>query len=438
MLELRQRQRPLSEIAQAERAVLPLRGSNLRLQASTEPEIILSGPSETGKTIAALTHLDTLARATPHMAGAIVRKVRADMDSTVLKTWRERVLRPDVRIYGGEKPEWFGYPSGARIYVGGIDRPGSVLSGELDMAVVNQAEELALADWEILTTRTTGRAGHLAHPQLIGDCNPGPPLHWIKQRAQIGQILLWESRHEDNPILFTDDGAITEQGQRTLSRLDALTGVRKQRLRFGLWVQAEGAVYDFDPAIHVIDAMPEGWEAWRKVRAVDFGFTNPFVCQWWAIDGDGRAYLYREIYMTGRTVRAHAANINQFEVISNTITDHDAEDRATLEESGIYSMPAKKEISVGIQKVQERLAQAADGIPRLFILRGALVERDESLAEAHKPVCTEQEFESYSWPKGADGRAVKEVPIDLNNHGMDAMRYMVMHEENPIGQLFYE
>jgi predicted transcriptional regulator len=39
---------------------------------------------------------------------------------------------------------------------------------------------------------------------------------------------------------------------------------------------------------------------------VDFGYTNPFVMQWWAEDPDGRLYLYREIYRTRRLVEDHA------------------------------------------------------------------------------------------------------------------------------------
>jgi hypothetical protein len=34
------------------------------------------------------------------------------------------------------------------------------------------------------------------------------------------------------------------------------------------------------------------------------------------------------------------------------------------------------------------------------------------------------------WPKGIDGRPVKETPVDLDNHGMDAMRYAVMAIDN--------
>jgi hypothetical protein len=37
------------------------------------------------------------------------------------------------------------------------------------------------------------------------------------------------------------------------------------------------------------------------------------------------------------------------------------------------------------------------------------------------------------WPKGADGKAIKEVPVDLYNHGMDCARYAVMKMDGAIG-----
>ncbi len=416
-----------ARIAADNKPLLSFRGSGLAIQSLDAPEFIISGPSETGKTIAALARLHRLAQTYSRSQWAIVRKVRHDMDGTVLQTWRRIIIGSGVTVFGGERPDHYDYPNGSRVWVGGMDRPGSTLSGERDGVYVNQAEELTLHDWETITTRTTGRAGNASFGQTFGDCNPGPPGHWIKHRPQ---IKLLESRHQDNPILFDDAGNITEQGQRTMTVLDALTGVRRERLRFGRWVQAEGAVYDFDEAVHLIDAMPEGWQDWRKVRAIDFGYTNPFVCQWWAIDGDGRMYLYRELYRTRRTVKVHAEQINALgvgEICEATIADHDAEDRATLSENGIGTSAANKPIGVGIQKVQERLKLAGDGKPRLFILRDALIERDEDLDRLRKPTDTRAEFGVYLWPKGADGKAVKEIPVDADNHGMDAMRYAVMY-----------
>src|SRR5690606_16389199 len=128
-------------------------------------------------------------------------------------------------------------------------------------------------------------------------------------------------------------GEITEQGRRTLAVLDALTGVRYQRLRKGKWVSAEGQIYEtFGPAIHLVNRfdIPQDW---RRIRVIDFGMRHPFVCQWWAIDPDGRMYMYREIFMTNRTVRRHSEQIKSLsegERIEATICDHDAEDRETL------------------------------------------------------------------------------------------------------------
>ena len=160
----------------------------------------------------------------------------------------------------------------------------------------------------------------------------------------------------------------------------------------------------------------------RRFRVIDFGFTNAFVCQWWYADNDDRLCLYREIYHTQRTVKVHCETINRFsESIEQTICDHDAEDRATLEENGIPNIAANKTVSVGIQKVQERLVVADDGKPRIFIMRDSIVEVDQSLVDAKKPWCTEQEISDYVWKKD------KEEPVKENDHGCDSIRYGVMH-----------
>ncbi|GAG00042.1 unnamed protein product, partial [marine sediment metagenome] len=159
-------------------------------------------------------------------------------------------------------------------------------------------------------------------------------------------------------------------------------------------------------------------------RVIDFGFTNAFVCQWWAVDGDGRMYMYREIYHTQRTVKTHSAAIQRFdEQIQQTVCDHDAEDRATLYENGITNIAANKAVSVGIERVIERLSIAGDEKPRIFILRDSVVEIDQSLVDAKKPWCTEQEFADYVW----SNKANKEAPVKENDHGMDALRYIVAH-----------
>jgi phage terminase large subunit len=391
------------------------------------PECICSGPAETGKTLAALHKIDAIAWKYPKAHIAMIRKTRQSMDASVLKTYEDKVKHPDIYTYGGHKPQWYDYPNKSRIIIAGMDNPNKVLSAEYDVIYVNQAEELTLDDWEKLLTRTTGRAGHVPNPQVLGDCNPGPANHWILQRKQQKNVAFLESRHEDNPTLFNPEtGEITEQGRRTMAVLDSLTGVRYQRLRLGKWVSAEGQIYDnYDAAIHLIDRfdIPDDW---RRIRVIDFGLVHPFVCQWWAIDGDGRLYRYREIYITGRTVATHAKLINELsegEKIEATICDHDAEDRQTLAENGIPNIAAKKDVLQGIGKVQDRLSIQDDGRPRLYFLRDSLVEVDQSLSELHLPICTEDEIDNYIWKNSA----IKEVPVKENDHGVDCVRYGVMY-----------
>ena len=81
--------------------------------------------------------------------------------------------------------------------------------------------------------------------------------------------------------------------------------------------------------------------------------------------------------------------------------------------------------------MQRRLRPAGDGKPRLFVFPDALVERDPALVEAKLPTCTAEEFDGYVWPKGQDGRAIKEVPVDVDNHGMDQRRTSSDHARPP-------
>lgn len=423
-------------------------GGGLTLWKCKDPEVIISGPAETGKTRTALEKLDAFMWKYPGSQAIVVRKTYKSLKTSVLLTFEKKVLgawdptandgegvfdqrKTPILKLGGEHVEGYLYPNGSHIYLGGMDVPDKVLSSEWDVVYVNQAEELTLNDWEIITTRTTGRAGNMPYAQVMADCNPAPPTHWIRSRADKGRLKFIESRHEDNPVLFDPTThLINEQGRRTMEVLKNLTGVRYLRLYLGKWAAAEGVIYeDFDREVHLINPFPIPAD-WVKFRAIDFGYTNPFVCQWWALDPDGRLYLYREIYMTHRLVEDFARQINTLshnERIRTTIADHDAEDRATLERYGIPTEAAMKAVSLGIQAVQVRLRKAGDGKPRLFIMAGALVEADPILLNDKKPVCTEQEVESYIWIPTKDGKLNKEAPLKENDHGMDPMRYMVAY-----------
>jgi PBSX family phage terminase large subunit len=406
-------------------------GAARELWTDHRDEVLISGPAGTGKSRACLEKIHAVCLRWPGARALIVRKTRESLTETALVTFEEKVLPAHSPIVGGSRRshrQSYLYPNGSVVVVGGLDRPGKVMSTEYDLIYVQEAIELFEDDWESLTTRL--RNGVVPFQQLIADTNPDRPTHWLKLRVDRGATAMLESRHEDNPILWDRDAnQWTEIGRTYIGKLDRLTGARKPRLRHGKWVQAEGVVYDeWDRQIHIVDPFPIP-PSWRRIRAIDFGYSNPFVCLWIAVDDDRRMYVYRELYHTKRTVKVHAKQINELsegESYEFSVADHDAEDRATLRENGIATIAARKEVNPGIEGVQERLKDAGDGRARLYVFRNCLVERDPALNDAKKPCSILEEFDSYSWPKAPDGKASKEAPEKLNDHALDALRYAAM------------
>jgi hypothetical protein len=241
------------------------------------------------------------------------------------------------------------------------------------------------------------------------------------------------SLHKDNPRFFNRDGTPTADGVVYMRRLENLTGVRRDRLLKGLWVSAEGMIFDgFDPGVHMVDlpTFAEGtrlcaqglpWE-WTRYWGIDFGHTHPFVLQRWAEDPDGRLWMYREQYMSKRIVEEHVADLKA-EVFDEQgkwtepppraiLADHNAEDRATFHKHfGRGTAAANKKVNQGLDACQSRFKIQRDGKPRIFFLRTALVKRDPMLAEARLPTCTVEEFPSYVWNE------TKDAPVKEKDDG---------------------
>jgi phage terminase large subunit len=353
---------------------------------------------------------------------AIVRKNYSSTVASVLQTFINKVINRDaVSIYGAGHPEWFDYPNGSRVWVGGMDNADKVLSSERDFIYVNQAEELTVGDWETLGTRTTGRAGNAPYAQLFGDCNPAGQRHWIRERAASGRLRLLRSWHKDNPTLYDDDGQITEQGKRSLAVLNNLTGVRRKRLLEGEWATAEGAVYEmFGHEAHVKETEWAHYNRW--VIAVDEGYTNPAVVLLIGLDGDGRMHIAREFYERHRLeadVVATCADWSKAHGVEYVAVDAAAASLiAALRMAGLPANPHKGRVKDGIAKVQERLAVQGDGLPRLTV----------------DPSCvnTINEFESYVW------KPERDEPVKENDHSMDALRYVTvaldLYGSAPLGE----
>lgn len=451
---------------------------------SREEEVLISGSAGTGKSRACLEKIMAVCFLTSDVRALILRKTQRSLGSTALVTWRNYVIKEaletgDVVYYGGSQQEapQYRFKNGSTVTIGGLDNPTRIMSSEYDIVYVQEATEITITDLEFIKTRL--RNWRISFQQLIMDCNPAGNKHWLKLRCNDGKCKLIESRHEDNPRLFSEcksdtENAIayygsstgyvkvTDQGAKYIAILDNLTGVRYKRLRLGLWVSAEGIVYEeFDPAYHVLpweyddegNQLPLPWE-WERYWTIDFGFSHPFVLKCYAYDREeDTIYMYREIHYTQRTVSEHARQImsivtktvekeyydhlNKINRISKEtvwlepqplaiICDWDAEGRRTFEkETGMGTQKAIKNVYEGINAHKDRLKRDRDGYARFYLMADSLVEKDQWLVDNLYPTCTEEEYASYVWKVSADGR-VQDEPVKRDDDGMDTDRYMTM------------
>jgi PBSX family phage terminase large subunit len=430
--------------------VTEFRGAAGRLWTEHTGEIIISGPAGTGKTRSILEWVHHRC-ANEKIRVLFLRKTLESLKVSAMVTYTNKVLhdfdgkqsRMDgVSYFGGNSilPSNFTYQTtGSVIVMGGMDNPTKVLSTEYDLIYINEATELTLDQWERLGNRTDRPDENQDKKAslLLGDCNPDAPTHWIKTRERDGKLRLWPTVHEDNPAMWDRHlKQWTRTGKLYLDRLELLTGVRYLRLRKGLWVAAEGQVYEnWNPSVHLVPVNEIPYQ-WPRFWVIDFGFVHPFVWQAWAWKPDGELVMYHEIYMTRRLVSQHARRIMEITAgeprPTEIITDHDAEDRATFEaETGYSTTPAIKNVSAGIQAVSNRLGGTQPGsdlfkLPRISYMRNVLDERDGDLADRGKPTSTVEEYPSYIWNLGAR-RNRGEEPMKEFDHGMDATRYLVAY-----------
>jgi phage terminase large subunit len=295
------------------------------------------------------------------------------------------------------------------------------------------------------------RASVVPYQQLIGDCNPDKPTHWLKLREAQTLTKFYHSTLRDNPKYFhgTYKGKFYEEwtpiGQAYHDRMDRLTGVRRSRLFLGLWVAAEGVVYErWDPLVNRIysSQLPENWQEWPRYWAIDWGFIHPIAWgEYIENPRNGQLILINQIYKTKLLVEdmakmvASAVNGRMPRAI---ICDHDATDRATFEkhiaiamgQTKMLTVPAYKHISTGIQNLDARIAPHPrwDGQPGFLVVRDSLCHPvDSELKEAGLPTCMEEEPDGYVWDVKENDKANSkkdEIPIDKDNHGVDHARYM--------------
>lgn len=242
------------------------------------------------------------------------------------------------------------------------------------------------------------------------NCNPEGSSHWFYRewilKAEAHNVLHLHFTMADNLAL---DPAVR-------ARYETMyTGVFYQRYILGLWVAAEGRIYDcFDPAKHVAGTLPE--LAGDCYVSCDYGTQNATVFLLWQRErGTERWICRREYYYSGReqkrqkTDKEFCADLGAWlgdDRPRAVVVDPSAASFiAELRQAGCPVQQADNEVLDGIRNVSTRL-------------------RAGTLLFSASCVHTAEEFQAYVWDEKAAERG-EDKPAKVNDHCMDAVRYFV-------------
>ena len=244
--------------------------------------------------------------------------------------------------------------------------------------------------------------------KLWFNCNPAGPYHWFKLEY-LDQLEEKEMLH----LHFTMDDNLS-LSQKVKERYKRMyKGLFFKRYILGLWVMAEGIVYDmFSEKEHTVKTEDRAYS--KYYIAIDYGTQNPTAFGLWGLY-DGVWYKVKEYHYDGRknekqkTDQEYYEDLVEFKdgikVVSHIIDPSAASFIAVLKKNEEPVKKAKNDVVEGIRNVATSLVEG-------------LIKYNKCCKE------TFREFSSYVWDEKAAERG-EDKPVKQNDHHMDSDRYFV-------------
>lgn len=256
----------------------------------------------------------------PHYKGIIFRKTfpecRELIDRSLLLYSRAFPLAK----YNATRHVWT-FPSGATILFGSmqhIDDKLKYQGQQFDFIGFDELTHFTWQEYSYMFSRNRP-SGSGTRCYIRATCNPGGVGHgWVKERFIANKEPLktyWETINVDGkeykrsrvfvPSTVFDNKILLDNNPDYVASLAMLPESEMKALLYGDWNSFNGQVfsewrdnkdgYDNKKYSHVIKPFDIP-KQWRRYRSFDFGYSRPFAVQWWAVDYDGRVYLYRQLY----------------------------------------------------------------------------------------------------------------------------------------------
>lgn len=267
-------------------------------------------------------------------------------------------------------------------------------------------DEVALMP-ESFVNQATGRCS-VDGSKFWFNCNPDGPYHWFK--------VNWIDKISDKNLLylhFTMDDNLSLSEKIKARYRSMYSGVFFDRYIRGLWVVAEGIIYDmFDKTKHILNNL-NGIIKTKYYVSCDYGTQNATVFLLWAKNNDGRWVVTKEYYYSGRD-----------EDVQKTDTEYADDLKEWLRGIKPYKIIIDPSAASFIAELRKRgypIKQAENDVLDGIRFVASLLNQ-EKIAVHESCENTILEFNSYIWDAKASERG-EDKPTKQHDHAMDAVRY---------------
>jgi phage terminase large subunit len=321
----------------------------------------------------------------PHLRKGILRDWRTIMEAYELYDINEHT-RTEQTYY---------YPSGSYIEFFSVDDHLKVRGPRRDILFINEANLIDFDTFTQLLLRT--------RKAVFLDYNPADEFHWLYDKVlPRDDCYFIKSTYKDNPFLSDE----------TIKEIENLKNVDSNFWR----IYGEGERGHSEGVIYTHWQSTSDYPSGSAVFGLDFGYNNP-TSLIRVTDRDQDLYAKEEIYQSHLTNSDLIPMIKQIVKPGEVIYCDTAEPNRIeeLKRAGIKALPANKDVKLGIDFLKSR---------KLFIHSGS--------------VNLLKEIKSYKYmDQGKRLGNEPEVPLKLNDHAMDAMRYGALHFKKPKSGSFH-
>lgn len=289
----------------------------------------------------------------PKYRALVIRKNADDLKDWVDKA--KSLYIPMGATVTGQSPE-FRFPWGAIIRTGHLsdDKAYEKYQGqEFCRILIEELTQIPTEERYLKLISSCRSAIPELKARVFATTNPGGPGHsWVKKRFV--DVIEPTKVYKDPvtgrgrvfiPATVNDNPILTEADPGYMAFLNGLPEALRKAWRDGNWDVFAGQYFtEWDHTKHVCApfAIPLSWP---KFRSIDIsGHSGVTSCHWYAVNNDGRVFVYREYYKSDKDYDEHAKAIYEMSLDEDGIEEpyrYTVIDSSAFAKAGFSETPAE-------------------------------------------------------------------------------------------------